>query len=255
MTTDGVIYNPRASRPVSIKSGKSSTVTSLGSIASNGSFASPQKEIGAPPPLHCTLVLFDDKLMITKRQVAAISGRKATGLDDIKDLIKSGGGVAVKEKDGARRAKLSFRGVVDILDVRVADMGNGDFQLFFEQPLADQGERWSLPLRSFQVCHPPAQVGLDLQAARTDKLRFVQNVWAAQALARSKVLPSQVKAIPYVLASEETFNVDDGRVKAYWNVWTKSGWSAEQRKVSWWEVKTSLRSGQSSDRGRRHRLW
>lgn len=231
MTTDGVLYNPRASRPLSIKSGKSSTVTSLGSIASNNSFASPQKDTGAPPPLHCTLVLFDDKLMITKRQVAAISGRKATGLDDIKDLIKSGGGVAVKEKDGVRRAKLSYRGVVDILDVRVTDMGNGDFQLFFEQPIPDQGERWSLPIRSFAVCHPPSPVGLDVQAARQDKLRFVQNVWAAQALARSRVLPSQPKPIPYVLASDETFYVDGGRVRAYWNVWTMAGWSAEQRKV------------------------
>lgn len=126
MTTDGVIYNPRGNRPMSIKSGKSSTVTSIGSLAtSNGSFASPQKETGAPPPLHCTLVLFDDKLMITKRQVAAISGRRATGLDDINALIKTGGGIAVKEKDGSKKAKLTFRGVVDIMDVRVADMGNG----------------------------------------------------------------------------------------------------------------------------------
>ncbi|BEI91751.1 uncharacterized protein CcaverHIS019_0405710 [Cutaneotrichosporon cavernicola] len=228
MTTDGVIYNPRASRPVSIKSGKSSTVTSFGS---SSSFASPQKEVGTPNPLHCTLVLFDDKLMITKRQVQAISGCRATGLDDIKGLIKSGGGVAVKEKDGARRAQLKFRGVVDILDVRIADVGNGDFQLFFEQPIADQGDRWNLPLRTFQVCHPPAPVGLDSQAARTDKLRFVQNVWAAQALARSKILPSQVKQTPYVLVSDETFDVDGSRVKAYWNVWTMVGWSAEQRKA------------------------
>ncbi|CAK9786810.1 hypothetical protein CC85DRAFT_286503 [Cutaneotrichosporon oleaginosum] len=231
VTTDGVIFNPRASRPVSIKSGKSSTVTSLGSLASNHSFASPQKEMGAPPPLHCTLFLFDDKLMIAKRQATAISGRKATGVDDIKDLIKSGGGVAVKEKDGARRAKLCFRGVVDILDVRVADVGKGDFQLFFEQPLADQGDRWNLPLRFFQVCHPPAPVGLDLQAARTDKIRFVQNIWAAQALARSKTLPSQPKSLPYILASEETYEVEGERVKPYWNVWTLPGWSAEQRKA------------------------
>ncbi|GMK59311.1 hypothetical protein CspeluHIS016_0703260 [Cutaneotrichosporon spelunceum] len=231
MTTDGIIYNPRASRPVSIKSGKSSTVTSLGSMASNNSFASPQKEMATPIPLHCTLVLFDDKLMITKRQVQAISGCRVTGLDDIKGLIKSGGGVAVKEKDGARRAQLKFRGVVDILEVRIADIGHGDFQLFFEQPITDQGDRWNLPLRTFQVCHPPAPVGLDLQAARTDKLRFVHNVWAAQALARSKLLPSQVKPTPYVLVSDETFDMGGTQVKAYWNVWTTVGWSAEQRKA------------------------
>lgn len=87
------------------------------------SIASPQRD-APPPPLHTTLFLFDDKLMITKRQ-ASTSGRKVTGLDDVQGLVKSGGGVAIKEKDGSKRAKLGFRGVVDIMDIMVADLGNG----------------------------------------------------------------------------------------------------------------------------------
>lgn len=89
-----------------------------------------------------------------------------------------------------------------------------------------------MPLRSFTVCHPPAPVGLDPQASRQDKLRFVQNIWAAQALARTKLLPSQVKPIPSVLSDDTQYEVEGGRAKIYWNVWTTAGWAAEQRKVS-----------------------
>lgn len=75
--------------------------------------------------LHCSLFLFNDKLIIVKRQSAAISGRKVTGLDDVARLVKSGGGVAVMDKGGAKKDKLSYRGIVDILDVIASDVGNG----------------------------------------------------------------------------------------------------------------------------------
>lgn len=75
--------------------------------------------------LHCTLFLFDDKLMIVKRQSSAISGRKVTGLDDVTKLVKTGGGVAVIDKAGSKKDKLSYRGIVDVLDVIAADTGNG----------------------------------------------------------------------------------------------------------------------------------
>lgn len=63
--------------------------------------------------------------MVVKRQSSSISGRKVTGLDDMPKLVKSGGGVAVMDKLGSRKDKLSFRGAVDILDVIVTDVGNG----------------------------------------------------------------------------------------------------------------------------------
>lgn len=77
------------------------------------------------PPLRCTLFLFDDQLVIAKRPSAAISGRKLTGLDDIAKLVKSGGGVAVKEKDGAKKERLSYRGSIDIMQVTGLDRGAG----------------------------------------------------------------------------------------------------------------------------------
>jgi hypothetical protein len=69
--------------------------------------------------------------MIVKRQNSAISGRKVTGLDDVTRLVKSGGGVAVMDKAGSKKDKLSFRGIVDVLDIIAADTGNGGRSLSY----------------------------------------------------------------------------------------------------------------------------
>lgn len=97
-----------------------STSASLSSISTASSSAT-----SSTANLHCSLFLFDDKLMVVKRQSASISGRKVTGLDDMERLIKSGGGVAVMDKSGNKKDKLSFRGTVDILDVIATDVGGG----------------------------------------------------------------------------------------------------------------------------------
>jgi hypothetical protein len=75
--------------------------------------------------LNCTLFLFDDKLLIVKRQHSSISGRQVTGVDDIRRMVKTGGGVVVKDKDGVRKDKLIYRGVVNLNDVIASDVGNG----------------------------------------------------------------------------------------------------------------------------------
>ena len=108
----------------------SASIPSLASFTSSVSSSqlvmSPQSGTGsAIVALHCSLFLFDDKLMIVKRQSSSISGRKVTGLDDVQRLVKSGGGVAIIDKNGAKKDKLTFRGVVDILDVIASDVGNG----------------------------------------------------------------------------------------------------------------------------------
>lgn len=206
------------------------------SVSSLGSLASPVKESssGGPPPLYCTLFLFDDKLLIAKRQSTSVNGRKVTGLEDVSKLVRSGGGVAVKEKDGAKNWKLSYRGTVNILDVIAVDLGDGDFQLFLEKPLMDQSDRWSgRPLRTYTAVNPPTPIGLDPATARSDKLRFIQNLWALQAMARTKVLPSQLKEIPRVLTSHNDVSMDSEhmRVKLYWNLWTRKGWESEHTKA------------------------
>jgi hypothetical protein len=120
-----------SSRPISTISTATSASTpslaSFGSSASSSQFPqSPQNVSGSSlPSLHCTLFLFDDKLMVVKRQSSVISGRKVTGLDDVAKLVKSGGGVAVMDKGGNKKDKLSFKGIVDVLDIIAADTGNG----------------------------------------------------------------------------------------------------------------------------------
>lgn len=102
------------------KASHASTVASVSSVSTASSSAT-----SGASNLHCTLFLFDDKLMIVKRQSSTVSGRKVTGLDDMQKLIKTGGGVAVMDKAGAKKDKLSFRGTVDILDIIATDVGNG----------------------------------------------------------------------------------------------------------------------------------
>ncbi|KAL1406084.1 hypothetical protein Q8F55_007767 [Vanrija albida] len=207
------------------------------SYKSASSLMSPRKESGSAAALPCTLFLFDDKIMITKRQSSSISGPKVTGVDDVAKLVKSGGGVAVKEKDGVKKENLSFRGVVDILNVVVTDVGNGDFNIDFGKPPMDQFGKWaSRTFRLYSTVHPPYSVGFDPSATRRDKLRFVHNIWAAQALARSKLLPTQVKAIPQVLETPEELDISGApdpftMAKLYWNIWDRPGWETEEVKA------------------------
>jgi protein ECT2 len=69
--------------------------------------------------LHCTLFLFDDKLVIAKRPGnGEKSGRTLTGLDEMEKLAKAGGLPVGMKKSG-----MSFKGLVDVTDVVAADVG------------------------------------------------------------------------------------------------------------------------------------
>lgn len=69
--------------------------------------------------LHCTLFLFDDKLVIAKRPGnGEKSGRALTGLDEMEKLAKAGGLPVGMKKSG-----MTFKGVVDVTDVVAADVG------------------------------------------------------------------------------------------------------------------------------------
>jgi len=68
--------------------------------------------------LNCTLFLFDDKLLIAKRPNNEKSGRILTGLDSVEKVTKAGGIPTGKKKSG-----MSYKGVVDITDVVVTDVG------------------------------------------------------------------------------------------------------------------------------------
>jgi protein ECT2 len=69
--------------------------------------------------LHCTLFLFDDKLVIVKRPGNGDKpGRTLTGLDEIDKLTKAGG-----LPHGMKKSGMSCKGVVDISDVVATDVG------------------------------------------------------------------------------------------------------------------------------------
>lgn len=222
--------------------------------------------------LHCTLILFDDKLVIVQRVSAAVSGRKVTGLDSIDKMMKAGGGLNGLAYSGTTltKDKLEFRGVVDILDVIATDVGNSgkhfssfhayssrslgsdasrsallEFELFFEKPPVDQGAKWTgRPFRHYQVVHPPMPVNLEYTPTRIDKQRFVQNIWKAQALARTKrsgpargVETGEALALPIAFVSNENKKLGGsdrlaGQAIAFWNVWERAAWTANPRKVS-----------------------
>lgn len=89
-------------------------------IVQDGSASVPTPISGIPlNVLHCTLFLFDDKLMIVKRPGnGEKSGRSLSGLDDIDKLAKNGGLPLGMKKSG-----LSCKGVIDLPDVVAADVG------------------------------------------------------------------------------------------------------------------------------------
>ena len=68
--------------------------------------------------LHCTLFLFDDKLLIVKRPNGDKGGKALSGLDGLEKLTKAGGIPTGKKKSG-----MSSKGVVDLADVVVSDPG------------------------------------------------------------------------------------------------------------------------------------
>lgn len=106
--------------------------------------------------LHCTLILFDDKLMIVKRPGnGEKGGRLLSGLDEVEKLAKAGGLPLGMKKSG-----MSYKGVFDLCDVVVADVGDAgntlvislcscnqlsvylsDIHMYIESPPQDLGDR------------------------------------------------------------------------------------------------------------------
>lgn len=88
-------------------------------------------------------------------------------------------------------------------------------------------------------------VNLEYTPTRIDKQRFVQNIWKAQALARTKRSatmhrgnnPGETLALPVAFVSTENKKLGGsdrlaGQAIAFWNVWERDAWIANPRKVS-----------------------
>ncbi|KAF9226615.1 hypothetical protein BS17DRAFT_775896 [Gyrodon lividus] len=176
--------------------------------------------------LHTTLFLFDDKLMIVKRPGnGERGGRLLSGLDEVEKLAKSGGLPLGMKKSG-----MSCKGVVDLCDIVAADVGDAEFHVYFENPPQDQGDRWSgRPFRSLSVVFPPAPINLDPTRTTTEKERFLENLWSAQAKYRTRVGQSVV-----LCADEKEVEVRGGRstiARTYFNVYQRTAFLQESKKT------------------------
>jgi hypothetical protein len=88
-------------------------------ILTEGPVSSSSSSNSAVTSLHCTLFLFDDKLVIVKRPGnGEKGGRSLSGLDSLDKVTKAGGIPTGKKKSG-----MSCKGVIDITDVVVTDVG------------------------------------------------------------------------------------------------------------------------------------
>lgn len=254
---------------VSVLSPTSSTFPS--SSIPGGTHSSSFSSVGIPS-LHCTLILFSDRLLISKRPTGGTSGRRLTGLEDVAKMCKGriigggsagGGGVRVYGGPGSEKAKdrdagkLSYKGMVNVLDVIATDVGGGgewsvsvfnslslarlrllfvhpppDFQLYLSRPPNDQSERWSgRHFRCYSVVHPPQPITLDPAMSRESKQRFVHNLWAAQALVRARGGRSTAWAAVDEERLEGWGGKLGGRAKGFWNEWDRQSWEEDTSKV------------------------
>jgi hypothetical protein len=196
--------------------------------------------------LHCTLFLFDDKLMIVKRPSnGEKSGRALAGLDDIDKLTKTGG-----LPFGMKKSGMSCKGVVDVTDVVVTDVGGAsesldvidsvivltsptifsDLHIYLENPPHGQTDRWSgRPFRSLSVVIPPSPMNLDPTRTEAEKRRFLENLWTVQAKFRTKAGQSVV-----LCAEEREVESRGGRVtyaRTYFNLYQRTAFLKETKKV------------------------
>ncbi|KAF8204714.1 RhoGEF domain-containing protein [Pholiota molesta] len=174
--------------------------------------------------LHCTLFLFDDKLVIVKRPNSEKGGKALSGLDGVDKVTKAGGIPTGKKKSG-----MTCKGVVDITEVVATDVGGAEINLFLENPPQDQTDRWSgRPFRSLSVVNPPSPINLDPVQTESDKQRFLENLWKAQATYRARAGQSVV-----LCSDEQEVECRSGRTtlaRTYYNVYQRTAFLQEVKK-------------------------
>ena len=105
-----------------------------------------------------------------------------------------------------------------------------DIHLFLENPPQDQSDRWSgRPFRSLSVVIPPAPINLDPTQTESDKQRFLENLWKAQATYRARAGQSVV-----LCSDEQEVECRSGRTtlaRTYYNVYQRTAFLQEPKKV------------------------
>ncbi|GLB33962.1 putative guanine nucleotide exchange factor for Rho/Rac/Cdc42-like GTPases [Lyophyllum shimeji] len=195
-------------------------------VLNEQSAPAPNTSSGSANSLHCTLFLFDDKLVIVKRPGnGEKGGRMLSGLDELEKVTKAGGIPVGKKKSG-----MTCKGVVDVTEVVATDVGGADFHLYLESPPQDQTERWSgRPFRALSVVNPPHPVNLDPTQTATDKRRFLENLWHVQATYRARAGQSVV-----LRADEQEVESKVGKAtiaRTYYNVYQRTAFLQEPKKT------------------------
>ncbi|KAG9317464.1 hypothetical protein JVU11DRAFT_1666, partial [Chiua virens] len=135
--------------------------------------------------LHCTLFLFDDKLMIVKRPGnGEKSGRLLSGLDEVEKLAKTGGLPL-----GMKRSGMSCKEVLDLCDVVVADVGEAVL-CSDEREVEVRGGRTTLARTYFNVYQRTAFL------QETKKTKVVMHI---DPLGSADPLPFGMGGPPYVI--------------------------------------------------------
>ncbi|CAL1700184.1 unnamed protein product [Somion occarium] len=173
--------------------------------------------------LHCSLFLFDDKLMIVKRP-AEKGARTLSGLNDLDKFTKSG------LPSGLKKNGMACKGLVDVTDLVATDVGGADMHIYLESPPQDQTDRWSgRPFRALSVVHPPSPINLEPTRTESSKQRFLENLWAVQARYRTRLGQS------VTLCAEEREVENRGgkitRARTYFNVYQRTAFLKEAKKT------------------------
>ncbi|KAJ3525962.1 hypothetical protein NM688_g8322 [Phlebia brevispora] len=175
--------------------------------------------------LHCSLLLFDDKLVILKRPSSERGVRALTGLEELEKSTK-----AQPFAPGLKKSGIQYKGTVDLTEVVSTDIGGADLHVFLEVPPINDSERWSgRPFRAYSVVHPPSPVNLDPRRSEADKKRFLDNLWTAQARYRTRSGQSVV-----VATEEQQVESQKGRLqiaKTYFNIYQRTAFLQEQKKT------------------------
>jgi protein ECT2 len=105
-----------------------------------------------------------------------------------------------------------------------------DLHIFLEQEPPDQSDRWSnRPFRSLSVVHPPLTASQSSTSVAEDKTRFLENIWLAQAMYRSR----SGRSVPFV-SQERDVGSSSRRVtlaRTYFNVYQRTAYLSEPKKV------------------------
>ncbi|KAG8691085.1 hypothetical protein FRC11_006908 [Ceratobasidium sp. 423] len=199
--------------------------------------------------LQATLFLFDDKLMICKRNPSSSApGRILAGLDETEKVAKVGLGLGLgfrKALGGSSVSKpggiggggwgLSCRGVIDVGDVVATDVGGVDLHMYLEDPPRDQPDRWSgRPFRALSAlaltpqshsgpADPFARPHVDSTPEQA-KARFLENLWAIQARLRTRLGRSVV-----LYGGEREVGLAT-LAKTWWNLYSRTAFLSETKK-------------------------